>query len=475
MEFCNSDNLRNFIDINKDKNTLIEENILSNIISQICLGIKEIHNKNIIHRDLKPENIFMSENMIIKIGDFGISKQFDSYKTHTLTKNKAGTDYYIAPEIIEDGLYNEKSDLWSLGCIIYELFNLSIYYKDAIKRKIKIIDSSLYNDKWQELIDSLLEPEYNKRFDINQVNKFLIEDLKINYKDSIEKISNKINNMNINNIVNKIIGEIYIKEDDINKKIQIINSFENFKREIKWRDTEDDDWKYENEKEIKENIEIKINGKIIDFTYFYNFNKKGKYNIEYSFKNNLSKICYMFYDCNSLTNLNLSNFNTQNVTNMSHMFYDCNSLTNLNLTNFNTQNTTNMSHMFSGCNSLTNLNLSNFNTKNATNMSHMFWFCNSLTNLNLSNFNTLNVTNMSNMFSFCNSLTNLNLSNFNTQNVTDMNEMFGYCESLTNLNLSNLNTQNVTNMSNIFCGCVSLTISNIITKDVKILNEFNLY
>ena len=88
MEFCNEGNLRNFIDKNIDNETLIEENIISNIIKQICIGIKEIHKRKIVHRDLKPENIFMNDNMNIKIGDFGISKQLSSYKTHTLTNKK---------------------------------------------------------------------------------------------------------------------------------------------------------------------------------------------------------------------------------------------------------------------------------------------------------------------------------------------------------------------------------------------------
>ena len=73
MEFCSGDNLRNFINKNMNNNTLIEENILYDIIKQICIGIKEIHDKKIIHRDLKPENIFITDNMNIKIGDFGIS------------------------------------------------------------------------------------------------------------------------------------------------------------------------------------------------------------------------------------------------------------------------------------------------------------------------------------------------------------------------------------------------------------------
>ena len=148
MEFCDGDNLRNYIDKHMDDNTLIEEDKLKIIIKQICIGIKEIHDKKIIHRDLKPENIFIHDNMNIKIGDFGISHQLNSKKTHTLTKYGAGTDYYKAPEIIQNGIYNEKSDMWSLGCIIYELFNLSIYFKDKFSEEIKRIDMNIYNNKW---------------------------------------------------------------------------------------------------------------------------------------------------------------------------------------------------------------------------------------------------------------------------------------------------------------------------------------
>ena len=218
MEYCSGENLRSFIDKNMNNNTYIEENILITIIIQICRGIEEMHNKKIIHRDLKPDNIFINGNMNIKIGDFGISKQIDSYKTLTLTKYKKRTDYYVAPEIIVDGIYNEKSDMWSLGCIIYELFNLSVYYKDTIFRKIKTIDSKFYNNKWQELINLLLEPDYKKRFDIHQVNAFLKEDLKINYKDSINKIDNEIN---IDNKVNIIKCEIDIKDYDIKRNIPV--------------------------------------------------------------------------------------------------------------------------------------------------------------------------------------------------------------------------------------------------------------
>ena len=59
----------------------------------------------------------------------------------------------------------------------------------------------------------------------------------------------------------------------------------------------EDNWKYENEKEIKENIVIKINGAIIEFVYYYKFKEEGNYIIEYLFKKNLTKTDYMFHGC----------------------------------------------------------------------------------------------------------------------------------------------------------------------------------
>ena len=238
MEYCDGDNLRNFINKHINNSILIKENILINIIKQLCIGIKEIHDNKIIHRDLKPENIFIDKNMNIKIGDFGISKQLNN--TYALTSKKVASIDYVSPEILKNGIFNEKSDIYSLGCIIYELFNLSIYFKDKLSDEIKKINTDIYNDKWQILIDSLLQPDYKKRFDIYQVNQFLENELNINHKNNI------------------IIGEIYIKKENANEDIRIINSFEETKRYGFHYDF-DDDVKFKNEKEIKENISIKIN------------------------------------------------------------------------------------------------------------------------------------------------------------------------------------------------------------------------
>ena len=369
--------MRKFIEEYQRKKSLIAENVIYNIIRQICAGIREIHRMKIAHRDLKPENIFMNSNMNIKIGDFGLSRQLNPDKSHESTIHVAGTQLYMAPEIYE-GKYNEKSDMYALGCIIYEFIFLCFYYVDKQMNKIKKVNTNIYNNKWQTLIDSLLEIDYKKRIIIEQAF-YLVDDINKG-NNNLGILESTFKNLNINaENKNMIIGEIYIRKEDVNKNIRIINSYDNHYREKKWSINE----KFSNEKEIIKNIEIKIKGKIYGFSYCFKFPKEGKYIINYICKNNLTNTCYMFSDCKSLTNLNLSNFNTQNVINMNHMFFSCESLSNLNLSNFNTQKVTNMSGMFNGCSSLTYLNLSNFNTDKVNDLSYMFYYCKSLNRRNL--------------------------------------------------------------------------------------------
>ena len=324
-------------------------------------------------------------------------------------------------------VYNGNENIYEI-----KLLYLGKYLKDIENDKNIIINENKIPDN--EFKKQLYESGLIKKEKIQNINTKILYNIYKQYENDIN------NNKNI------IISEINIKPEDINKDLHIINSFENMKRENKIKNKEDD-WKYENEKEIKESIEIKVDEKIIPFSYYYKFEKEGKYAIKYKFKNNLTKINHLFYECKSLINIDLSNFNTENVINMSSMF--------------------------SNCISLTNLNLSNINTENVINMSELFYVCESLISIDLSSFNTRNVNNMSMMFYGCESLVNLNLSNFNTKNVTNMNGMFWTCNSLTNINLLNFNTQNVKNMSWMFGGCNSLNKNKLITNDDKILKEFD--
>ena len=178
--------------------------------------------------------------------------------------------------------------------------------------------------------------------------------------------------------MNYIIGELDIKE--VGKKIRIINSYEESRRDNEYIEYKKE---YENEKEIKENCEIRINGKLIPFCYFYKFNKKGKYTILYIFKNNITRANDMFKECSSLTNINLNYFNINDVTDMSYMFDRCYSLTNVNLSYINIKKIPIMFRMFKGCSSLTSVDLYNFNANNIAYMSEMFRDCYNLTKINI--------------------------------------------------------------------------------------------
>ena len=89
--------------------------------------------------------------------------------------------------------------------------------------------------------------------------------------------------------------------------------------------------------------------KKIDFSYYYRFQKIGKYSIKYYTNSNLTNMSYLFKGCGKLISVNLSNLNGRNITNISSMFYGCESLINVNLSNFNTENITNISFLFCFC------------------------------------------------------------------------------------------------------------------------------
>ncbi|NXK62330.1 NEK5 kinase, partial [Sylvietta virens] len=118
MEYCDGGDLMKRIHM--QHGVLFDEDQILSWFVQISLGLKHIHDKKILHRDVKAQNVFLSNNgKVAKLGDFGIARQLNS--TTEFAHTCVGTPYYLSPEICENRPYNNKTDIWSLGCVLYEL------------------------------------------------------------------------------------------------------------------------------------------------------------------------------------------------------------------------------------------------------------------------------------------------------------------------------------------------------------------
>lgn len=89
---------------------------------QMAMAIKYLHEQRVLHRDLKTSNVFLTTENVVKLGDFGIAKTLDS--TLDQAQTVVGTPYYMSPEVCESKPYSYASDVWSLGCVLYEMLAL---------------------------------------------------------------------------------------------------------------------------------------------------------------------------------------------------------------------------------------------------------------------------------------------------------------------------------------------------------------
>ncbi|KAF0696462.1 Aste57867_12783 [Aphanomyces stellatus] len=116
MEFCDGGDLSEWLYAHHQD---IDEAAVVSLFVQICLGVHHMHRCCVLHRDLKPKNIFVFDNGRAVVGDFGISKCLET--SSGLAQTLVGSPSYMCPEVFEGKPYGFKADIWSLGCILYEL------------------------------------------------------------------------------------------------------------------------------------------------------------------------------------------------------------------------------------------------------------------------------------------------------------------------------------------------------------------
>ena len=206
--------------IKSQKNKPFTESDILDYFTQICLALKHIHEKKIIHRDLKSGNVFLMQSGLIKLGDFGIAKNFQN--TMDKAKTMVGTPYYLSPEILENKPYDAKSDIWSLGVLLYEMmtFKMPFNANSLPMLSVKIMRGNyppppaVYTKDLREIVSKCLTVIPSNRPSIQQILRMPI-------------IQNRIRNFLTEIQYNKEFSKTIAKKYKENKKNQVIKTKDN--------------------------------------------------------------------------------------------------------------------------------------------------------------------------------------------------------------------------------------------------------
>ncbi|KAL1431594.1 hypothetical protein MTO96_014107 [Rhipicephalus appendiculatus] len=173
MEYAPGGNLYDYL--KQRGRALLSEGQVLSYFAQVLLALEHVHSRQILHRDLKTQNLLLNQcRSIVKVGDFGISKILSS---KSKAESMVGTPNNLSPEICVGKPYNQKSDIWALGCILYELLTLRSPFEGnhVPSLVMKIIRGSYepvsdhYSAQVRHLLEQMLQKESSQRPSVNQL------------------------------------------------------------------------------------------------------------------------------------------------------------------------------------------------------------------------------------------------------------------------------------------------------------------
>ncbi|XP_074861061.1 serine/threonine-protein kinase Nek4 isoform X2 [Carettochelys insculpta] len=173
MGFCEGGDL--YHKLKERKGVLFPENQVVEWFVQIAMALQYLHERHILHRDLKTQNVFLTRANIIKVGDLGIARVLEN--KYDMASTLIGTPYYMSPELFSNKPYNYKSDVWALGCCVYEMATLKHAFnaKDMNSLVYRIIEGKLppmpkdYSSQLAELIRTMLSKNPEERPSVKSI------------------------------------------------------------------------------------------------------------------------------------------------------------------------------------------------------------------------------------------------------------------------------------------------------------------
>eukprot|EP01138_Halocafeteria_seosinensis_P000585 gb/GECG01000600.1/.p1 GENE.gb/GECG01000600.1/~~gb/GECG01000600.1/.p1 ORF type:complete len:1074 (+),score=143.16 gb/GECG01000600.1/:1-3222(+) len=177
FEYAEAGDLKRQLRKAREREARFDERVIWRYFAQIADAVAHMHERRVMHRDLKPANIFLTRDGKVKVGDLGLGRFLSE---HTLEAfSKVGTPLYMSPEVLQGKGYEWSSDVWSLGCLLYELAMLRSPFKEeglnlyGLFQKITNGSyppiSSVYSSELRDLVDQMLQGDPSKRPDARYV------------------------------------------------------------------------------------------------------------------------------------------------------------------------------------------------------------------------------------------------------------------------------------------------------------------